>query len=168
MITHEAGAAAFRLAPRRPEDLEPLTDLWVASWQAAMPQIDFAARRAWFIVHLAKTEKGGGTTLCAFAEDGRLAGFILLRAVPGYLEQIAIDPRHFGSGLATQLLDAAKSLCPAGLALDVNADNPRALRFYEREGFARIGPGRPALSGLATLKLVWPARAASTLSRGGG
>ena len=161
MIAHEAREAAFRLAPRRPEDLESLADLWVASWQATMPQIDFAARRAWFTAHLAELEKGGGTTLCAFAEDGRLAGFILLIATPGYLEQIAVDPCHFGSGLASQLLDAAKSLCPAGLALDVNADNPRALRFYEREGFAQVGPGRPALSGLATLKLVWPARAAA-------
>ncbi len=29
----------------RPEDLDELLDVWVAAWQAAYRQLDFAARR---------------------------------------------------------------------------------------------------------------------------
>ncbi|MGO9004953.1 MAG: GNAT family N-acetyltransferase [Beijerinckiaceae bacterium] len=148
--------AQFRLAPRSVADLAPLVDLWVESWQAAMPQIDFDARRAWFSTHLLAMEADGALTICGFDAENRLAGFALLVTQKSYLEQIAVHPRHFGSGLAGRLLGEVKSLCPGGLTLDVNADNRRALRFYEREGFARIASGRNGLSGLATWRLRWP------------
>jgi putative acetyltransferase len=148
--------AAFRLAPRRAADLPDLFDLWVESWQAAMPQIDFEARRDWFRTQVMALEAGGALTICGFDAEDRLAGFALLVPQKSHLEQIAVHPRHFGSGLASRLLGEAKSLCPGGLTLDVNADNPRALRFYEREGFARIAAGTNELSGLATWRLRWP------------
>jgi putative acetyltransferase len=147
---------AFTLAPRRAADLVPLVDLWVASWQAVMPKIDFVARRDWFRAHVDEIELRGGTTLCAFDAEDRLAGFILLDADRAYLDQIAVHPRQFGSGLAVRLLNEAKARHREGLTLDVNVDNPRALRFYAREGFTRIGAGVSALSGLATSKLAWP------------
>lgn len=156
---HEGGhdcTAAFRLAPRQSEDLAALVDLWMASWQAVMPQIDFAARRDWFRAHVDEIELRGGTTLCAFDVQASLAGFILIDAERGYLDQIAVEPRHFGTGVAVCLLNEAKARHPEGLTLDVNVDNPRALRFYAREGFVRIGAGVNALSGLATLTLAWP------------
>jgi putative acetyltransferase len=147
---------AFTLAPRRAADLAPLIDLWVASWQAVMPQIDFGARRDWLRARIDEVEARGGTTLCAFDAETGLAGFILLDADRAYLDQIVVAQHCFGSGLAVFLLDAAKALCPRGLSLDVNVDNPRALRFYAREGFAPVGTDVNALSGLTTLKLVWP------------
>jgi putative acetyltransferase len=39
----------------------------------------------------------------------------------------------------------------------VNADNARAIRFYERNGFVVIGHGANTLSGRATVMLEWRA-----------
>ena len=144
----------YRLAPRD-DDLAPLADLWVASWQAVLPEIDFPARRDWFCTYLQEMESCGGSTLCAYDSRAGLAGFVLLDIGKCVLEQLAVSPSLFGSGLGAWLLDEAKSRCPGGLSLDVNADNPRALRFYEKHGFVRQSPGTNPLSGLATWRMIW-------------
>ena len=43
-----------------------------------------------------------------------------------------------------------------GSALDVNQANARAVRFYEREGFRKVGEGVNPVSGLETLAMEWP------------
>lgn len=156
---HFDAHTAFRFAPRDAADLPALVDLWVASWQAVMPQIDFDARRDWLEAHIAAKEREGATTLCAFDAGDCLAGFLLLETARDYLDQIAVHPRHFGGGLAVQLLDIAKARCPDGLMLDVNSDNQRALRFYARHGFACVAAGTNPNSGLPTFTLRFrPAR----------
>lgn len=150
---HDAGGS-FRLA-RRGDDVTALADLWIASWKAVMPGIDFAARRSWFLAYLRDIETRGGETICAF--DGeRLLGFILLDQERGILEQISVSPELFGSGVGGLLLDEAKRRCPCGLSLEVNADNPRGLRFYEKSGFERREPGVNPRSGLQTWLMRWP------------
>jgi putative acetyltransferase len=146
-------ASFLRVA--RCADLSALADLWVASWQAAMPGIDFAARRNWFFDYVREIERQGGATICAFRGE-HLLGFILLDQGRGVLEQIAVSPELFGSGIGALLLDEAKRLCPSGFSLEVNADNPRALRFYEKAGFARQEPGVNPASGLKTWLMRWP------------
>ena len=47
-----------------------------------------------------------------------------------------VSPRSLGLRLATALVDEAKRLSPGGVTLLVNKDNARAIRFYERNGFA--------------------------------
>ncbi len=145
---------SFRLACRS-DDVNALADLWIASWQAVMPGIDFAARRSWFSAYLKDIEARGGETICAFGGQ-RLLGFILLDQARGVLEQITVSPELFGSGVASLLLDEAKRRCPSGLSLEVNADNPRALRFYEKAGFERQEPGVNPASGLKTWLMRWP------------
>ncbi|MDR3407895.1 MAG: GNAT family N-acetyltransferase [Methylovirgula sp.] len=145
----------YRLEPRG-ADVAALADLWVAAWQAVMPQIDFAARRSWLIRCVADVEAQGGTTVCAYDGKGEVAGFFLLDLSRAYLEQIAIAPLLFGSGLARLLIGEAQRLCPDGLTLDVNADNLRALRFYEKAGFQRGEAGVNPASGLATWRMHWP------------
>jgi putative acetyltransferase len=145
---------AFRLMPRS-DDLESLADLWVASWRAAMPDIDFEARRAWFLAYLKDLEAQGAKTICAFGAE-RLLGFILLDETRGALEQIAVAPNLFGTGVGALLLDEAKRLCPGGLSLEVNADNPRAVCFYEKAGFAVHGAGVNPTSGSEIWKMRWP------------
>ena len=148
----------YRLVPRG-GDLAPLADLWVASWQATMLTIDFGGRRDWFCSHVLDVESRAGMTLCAVdGQNGQpdgLLGFILLDVPRGILEQIAVAPSLFGSGVGAFLLDEAKRRCPAGLSLDVNADNRRALRFYEKHGFRRAGSGLNPLSGLPILRMRW-------------
>lgn len=146
--------SSFRLT-RRGDDLGRLADLWVASWQAAMPDVDFVARRSWFLAYVRDIEAQGGETICAFAAE-HLAGFILLNRSRGVLEQIAVLPELFGTGVGALLLNEAKRLCPAGLSLEVNADNPRALRFYEKADFARQEARANPTSGLKTWRMRWP------------
>lgn len=145
----------YRLGPRG-ADLAPLADLWVAAWQMAMPQINFSPRRTWLMTCVKDIEAQGGTTVCAYDTTGDVAGFFLLDLNRGYLEQIVIAPPLFGTGLAPLLIGEAQRLCPNGLALDVNADNLRALRFYEKAGFQRGEPGVNPVSGLATWRMHWP------------
>jgi putative acetyltransferase len=156
----EATNKTYRIAPRG-DDLAPLADLWVASWQAVMPAIDFAARRDWFCIYLQDIERQGGVTLYAFNAEDTLAGFMLIDPAQFVLEQLCIAPSHFGSGLGAFLLDHAKNLCGTSLSLDVNADNPRALRFYEKHGFRRTGSGINPRSGLPIWHMRWEASSPS-------
>lgn len=144
----------YRILPRN-ADLTAIGDLWVASWQATIAAIDFEARRGWFYDYVAMIERRGGLTHCAHDEAGALAGFILLDRPEAVLEQIALAPKYFGSGCGAFLLDHAKSLCADGLSLTVNAENIRALRFYEKHGFVPIGESINPRSGLKIWLMRW-------------
>jgi len=63
------------------------------------------------------------------------------RSATGWLDQLCVHPNCFGAGAAQALIEAARRASPNGIRLDVNADNERARRFYEREGFTPIGAG---------------------------
>ena len=81
-------------------------------------------------------------------------GFAIVQGA--LLHQLGVARAANGSGAAAALVDAAKARASGGLALEVNQDNPRAVRFYLREGFRRTGEGRNAGSGLATWHMRWP------------
>lgn len=146
----------FRIVAFVSANLSEATDLWVEAWARTMPDLDFQARRAWFVAHIAQMRDRGAEFICAFdADDGHMAGFIT-HEKPGQIDQFAVAARDWGSGAAAALLDEAKRLSAGGsLMLDVNQDNPRAVRFYEREGFNRVGEGRNQSSGLATWRYEW-------------
>lgn len=132
------------IRPFTPADLGALQTLWVAAWQRAMPEIDFAARRDWLAHHLARQHAEGAVSLCA-VEAGAVRGFLTWFPASGLIEQLAVDPAHQGRGVATALLAHAKAERPAGLDLLVNQENPRAVAFYQRAGFrireATTNPG---------------------------
>lgn len=140
--------------------LPAMADLWVASWTRTLAAIDFEARRGWLVDHLVEALDAGAEIRLAVVESGEVAGFVLIDPATGYLDQIAVHPDHWGTGIAEALIDAARLLSPARIVLDVNADNPRAVAFYERLGFHRIGEGVNPRSGLATFKLEWTPPAA--------
>lgn len=155
--------------PYVPADLERAAALWVAAWRATMPEIDFAARRGWIVERLQTQDATGTVTLCAVAADDPpagnpradvicpdgLCGFAMIEPARAYLEQLAVDPARFGLGIGTALLAAAKAICPDRLALRVNQDNPRAVRFYEREGFRITGEGVNPGGRLKTWDMAW-------------
>jgi putative acetyltransferase len=144
------------LCPREQSHLTALAELWVASWRAALPAIDFTARLPWFLDHLQTLENAGAQTICAFDANEILLGFVTIDPATGYLDQLAVKVEAQGTGVARKLLDAAKLLSPETLVLDVNQDNPRALRFYEREGFRQVGEGVNEKSGLKIWRMAWP------------
>ena len=137
-----------------PADRPALLDLWVLAWRAAMPEIDFAARRPWLDAHLDALLAAGARLLVAEA-GGAPAGFVTVDPVRRHLDQLAVHPDHQGGGVADGLMAAAQALSQGGLGLDVNAGNLRARRFYARHGFVAVGSGTNARSGLPTLTLHW-------------
>jgi putative acetyltransferase len=145
--------SAITFRARADDEMSPLADLWVASWSETMPEIDFFGRRAWFCNHLRTLEAAGAATICGFDEEGRLVGFATIDPGRGYLDQLAVAPQAKGAGAAAILLNEALRLSPDGLVLDVNQDNLRAVRFYEREGFEKVEAGINPQSGLATWRL---------------
>ncbi|MDJ0448144.1 GNAT family N-acetyltransferase [Methylocystis sp. JR02] len=149
---------ATRLRRREDADLAEMLDLWVASWRAAYPEIDFDARRDWLTQQIAALEAKGAATLCIFDGSGeRLAGFVVIDPETGWLDQICVGPAYQGDGYADALMAAARALSQGVIRLDVNADNMRAIRFYERRGFAEIGRGANTLSGRKTIMMEWRA-----------
>lgn len=131
-----------------------MLDLWVAAWRAAMPEIDFDARRSWCAAHLDALAAAGVRVVVAELA-GTVAGFVTVDTRRGHVDQLAVHPEAQGSGVADRLIARAKVLAPGGLALDVNAVNGRARRFYARHGFRTVGAGVNARSGLPTLTLNW-------------
>jgi putative acetyltransferase len=156
---HRSQSAGLRLRVRADADCASLAGLWAASWREAMPDIDFAARRPWFLDHLRELEADGAITICAFDGLDRLLGFVTFDPAKAYLDQLAVAPEAKGTGAAKLLLNEARRLSPNGLVLDVNQDNARALAFYAREGFAKIADGVNPRSGLKTQRLRWPGNA---------
>ena len=142
------------LREARPQDRPALVDLWVAAWQAAMPDIDFTTRRPWLEACLDELEAEGARLLVA-DWDGRPAGFATVDRDRARIDQLAVDPARQGHGIASALLEAARTLCPGGLELTVNRDNEPARRLYARHEFVEIAEGTNPTSGLPTLILRW-------------
>jgi putative acetyltransferase len=131
-----------------------MLDVWVAAWQAAYPAIDFQARRGWTADRIAELERTGSRSLIAVRSD-RIVGAVVINPQTGYLDQIVVATQHQGGGVADALLAEARRLSPAGLDLHVNQDNTRAIRFYEKNGFVRVGDDVNPRSGAPIYNMSW-------------
>jgi putative acetyltransferase len=138
-------------------DLPALVELWVEAWRQTGLGVDFDARRVWLTRHLRDLRASGAEVVVGLDAGGRPAGFAAIDTESGYLDQLCVAPGERGSGLALALLDEAKRRSPGAVELEVNEMNPRARRFYEREGFSIVGRGLNPRSGLPTLKMRWRA-----------
>ena len=151
---------ATRIRPRVVGDWSALLDLWVASWKDVFPDIDFDARRDWLTRQIERLEAAGAQTLCLVELPlEKLAGFVIIDPATGWLDQICVDPVRSGEGHGVKLLGAAREVSPKLVQLDVNVENVRAIRFYERNGFIKTGAGNNPLSGRATINMEWRASA---------
>jgi putative acetyltransferase len=146
-------AAAFQLRPYRVEDEDASIALWQQTWQQAYPSIDFAARVAWWRERW-RNELVPNAKIIVAEQARMLIGFVTIDG-SGYLDQLVVNPDHWGSELANALVEEAKRLSPAGVTLLVNKDNARAIRFYERNGFVHAGEDVNPTSGRAVLKMTW-------------
>jgi putative acetyltransferase len=145
---------ALVLRPMRSADLPAVIDLWVASWQHAYPAIDFEARRSWIIERLAEHEREGAQRLVAL-QAKKIVGLLVIDLATQYLDQIAVDHRRQGGGIADALFAEAKRLSPTGFALHVNQDNVRAVRFYEKQNLHTTGTDINPRSGAPIYKMRW-------------
>jgi len=141
------------LRPYHADDEDAAITLWQRTWQEAYPSIDFAARLAWWRERW-RGELVPNAAIVVAEETGALVGFVTIDK-EGYLDQLVVAPEQWGSDVARLLVDQAKRLSPEGITLLVNKDNARAIRFYERNGFAHAGDGVNPTSGRPVLKMVW-------------
>ncbi len=146
-------SAFFHLRPYRAEDEDAAIALWLESWREAYPDIDFAARVAWWRERWQKDLVPNAAIIVA-EQSGTLTGFVTIDR-KGYLDQLVVAPPHWGSALGNALLDEAKRLSPDQITLLVNTDNARAIRFYERNGFVQAGGDVNPISGRPVLKMEW-------------
>jgi putative acetyltransferase len=147
--------ASLNLRLRVDDDWPFILDVWVASWRATYPEINFEERRDWLLRRIRELEATGAVTLCLVDAQSTHRGFVVINPADGWLDQICVAPDRFGAGLGASLLSAARNVSPRLIRLDVNADNARAIRFYERVGFSRIGRGANTLSGRETIVMEW-------------
>jgi putative acetyltransferase len=146
-------SAPFHLRPYRSEDEDSAIALWLESWQRAYPAIDFAARVKWWRERW-RDELVPNATIVVAEQADTLIGFVTIDP-SGYLDQLVVAPDQWGSELATALVNEAKRLSPDRITLLVNTDNIRAIRFYERNGFAHAGEDVNPTSGRPVLKMEW-------------
>jgi putative acetyltransferase len=84
-----------------------------------------------------------------------MIGFVTVDPRTRYLDQLVVAPEHWRSGVGAALMAEARRLSPAGLDLDVNTDNARAIGFYRRQGFAISGAGENPTSGKPVHRMSW-------------
>ena len=90
----------------------------------------------------------------AQGENG-IVGFVTVDPRTLYLDQIVVVPELWGSDISARLITEAKRLSPTGLDLDVNTDNARAIRFYEKQRFSISGAGVNPISGKPVHRMSW-------------
>lgn len=152
-----AGAPTLSLRRYAAADEDAVIELWRRTWQAAYPQINFAARLSWWRARWREEIVPSAEIVLAVAASGDVIGFVTVDRQTRYLDQIVVAPEHWGSGSAALLIAEAQSLSPSGLDLDVNTDNHRAIRFYEKQGFVISGAGTNPISGKPVHRMRWRA-----------
>ena len=141
-------------APLQPRDEDASVALWLRTWQAAYPELDFAARLDWWRERWRNELLPVAEVVIAEA-DGTMIGFVTVDPRTFYLDQIVVAPEHWRSGVGATLIAEAKRISPAGLDLDVNIDNARAIGFYRRHGFLITGAGENPISGKPVHRMSW-------------
>jgi putative acetyltransferase len=144
----------FTLRPYVDADKNAAIALWLATWGATYPQIDFAARLSWWREHWQKLTHAAKIVVALDANDAMI-GFVTLEPHTHYLDQLVVAPDYWGKAVAAALLAEAKRLAGDFIDLDVNTDNARAIGFYRKHGFVITGDGVNASSGRPVHHLRW-------------
>jgi GNAT superfamily N-acetyltransferase len=119
--------------------------------------IPFEARLEQFQSSIAKVSEDA--QILVADSGGRIVGMAVWRRHPngeGELKDLHVVPEAWGTGVAKELIEAAvEGLRRAGAEqafLWVGEANPRARRFYEREGWAPDGTSQASSLGPTELK----------------
>jgi putative acetyltransferase len=144
----------IEVRPVAAADWPLLFDLWVESWTAFLPAIDFQARLPWFRDHVSALQEDGASILVA-VDGSRLLGFVSVDARRQDMDQLVTAREAQRQGIGRLLVRAAKTHSPSGLDLKVVQLNQPAIALYRSEGFEIIGEGISEKSGLANFSMRW-------------
>jgi len=147
----------------RLEDAAAVAAVHVRTWQAAyehvfgaerLARLDVAAREG---LARRRATDPESDTFVAVDDDGRIVGFVATGRPDEPAEErelfaIYVLPEAWGtsagSGLMAAAVDAMRDRAAPEAILWVLADNPRARRFYEREGWIEDGSAESEYLGL--------------------
>jgi len=146
--------AGVSLRRYQPHDEDASVALWLRAWQAAYPELDFADRLDWWRERW-RDELLPVAEVVIAETGGTMIGFVTVDPRTFYLDQIVVAPEHWRSSVGSALIAEAKRISPAGLDLDVNIDNARAIGFYRRLGFLITGAGQNPISGKPVHRMSW-------------
>ena len=147
-------SGAFTLRRYVAADEAAAIELWRRTWQQHYPHLDFTGRLDWWRERW-RNELLPKAAIVVADAGGQIVGFVTVEPQTLYLDQIVVAPEAWGSAVAPALIAEAKRLSPRGLDLAVNADNARAIRFYEKHGFVIAGEDVNPRSGAPILKMGW-------------
>ena len=88
-------------------------------------------------------------------DDGGVRAFLC--RTNSYIDALFVDPPYQKRGLGKALLDHAKAKSTV-IHLSVFAQNPRALKFYQREEFWAVKLNEHHETGETVVQLKWEAR----------
>jgi len=142
------------LRPYATADEDATIELWQRTWQQHYPHLDFTARVPWWRERW-RNELVPTAMVTVAERQGAVVGFVTVDPKTRYLDQLVVAPEAWGSDVAPVLMAEARRLSPAGLELAVNADNVRAIRFYEKQGFVVTGNDVNPISKAPILKMSW-------------
>lgn len=151
--------APITLRPYAKADEARTIELWRRTWQIAYPSLDFNARVDWWRERW-RNELLTSAQVVVAERGSEIVGFVTVEPNTGYLDQIVVAPEVWADGIGAKLLDEAKRIAPRGIDLHVNTDNQRAIRFYEKHGFAISGNDKNPRSGAPIYKMSWRAPSA--------
>jgi putative acetyltransferase len=145
---------AVSLRPYEAKDEDAAVALWLRSWQATYPELDFASRLDWWRDRWCN-ELTKSADIVIAETGGELIGFVTVDPQACYLDQIVVAPEHWASGVGSALIAVAKQLSPSTLELHVNTDNARAIALYQKLGFGITGDGVNPISGKPVHRMRW-------------
>jgi putative acetyltransferase len=145
---------ASLLRPYEPRDEDAAIALWLRTWTAAYPDLNFAGRLDWWRARW-RNELVPTSEIVIAEDQGAVIGFVTVDPRTFYLDQLVVAPEHWSAGVGTALIAVSKHLSPTGLDLEVNTDNARAIRFYEKQGFSIAGSGVNSISGKPVHRMRW-------------
>ena len=145
--------------PRRatPDDAEEVAVLVLRSRRASIPNMPPPVHtddevRSWFATVVLRQRETW------VIEEGRSITAVLV-LLPGWIDQLFVDPEHTGRRLGTRLVELAKELSPEGLDLWTFESNTGARRFYERHGFIAVDvTDGDNEEGAPDVRYHWPSR----------
>lgn len=145
---------SIHIRPGSPSDHAMMAEIWQAAWSETYPGVNFTKRRALIEEQLREAETGRYRLRVAEMSGARV-GFTLVEKHSGLLEIIAVIPARWGDGVSKTLIEDAKTQSSGHLTLFVGQGNPRAVRFYHKEGFEIVGQSTSPHSGQPTFRMDW-------------
>jgi putative acetyltransferase len=131
----------IRLRLYTADDEEDVIQLWQRAWQKAMPGINFEKRfgdrrKYWKTKIVSKVPE---TMIIVAERRGAVIGFMIIDWETGYLVELVVSWQFWKSTVGELLLSEAKWLSPTGVDLNVDPNNDRAVRFFEKHKFVKTG-----------------------------